>query len=152
MSHILNLNNLSDYFKITYLCHASQQAIEHCSRKVVGDAPKTTSNAEELIKSPDVDVVLVCCVNAFHPSYAILALQQNKYVLVEKPLALNYRDIDAIIEAEKVSKAKVFVGYQRRYAEAFLDAIDEVATLDKIEYIRIRGKLNFRFSTSQLLG
>ncbi|KAL2065204.1 hypothetical protein VTL71DRAFT_2873 [Oculimacula yallundae] len=138
VSHILNLNNLSDYFTITYLCHASKQAIEHCSKKVAGGAPKLTSNAEELIASPDVDVVLVCCVNAFHASYAILALQQNKYVLVEKPLALNYRDIDAIIEAEKHSRGKVFVGYQRRYAEAFLDAVDEVATLEKIEYIRVK--------------
>lgn len=135
------MNHLSDYFQITYLYHASPQAIEHCSKKVVGRIPKTTSNPEELIASADVDVVLICCVNAFHASYATLALQHNKYVLVEKPLALNYRDIDAIIAAEKISKAKVFVGYQRRYAEAFLDALEEMKGLDKIAYIRVRGRL-----------
>ena len=134
------LNNLSDYYQISYLCDESQQALEHCSKKVTGGVPKTTSNPEELITSPDVDVVLIINVNAFHPSQAILALQHNKYVFVEKPLALTYRDIDAIISAEKTSEAKVFVGYQRRYAEAFLDALKEVGSMDKVEYIRVRGK------------
>lgn len=99
----------------------------------------TTSSPEELITSPDTDVVVICNTNAFHPAQATLALQHNKYVLVEKPLALNYRDLDAIIAAEKTSEARVFVGYQRRYAEAFLDALKEIGSMDKIEYIRVRG-------------
>lgn len=114
--------------------------MEHCSKKVAGGTPpKTTSSPEELIASPDVDVVVICNVNAFHPAQAILALQHNKYVFVEKPLALTYRELDAIIAAEKTSEARVFVGYQRRYAEAFLDALEEVGSMDKVEYIRVRG-------------
>lgn len=113
--------------------------MDHCRQKVTGGTPKTTSSPKELIASPDVDVVLISNVNAFHPSHAVLALQHNKYVFVEKPLALTYRDIDAVISAEQTSKAKVFVGYQRRYAEAFLDALQEVGSMEKIEYIRVRG-------------
>jgi predicted dehydrogenase len=59
-------------------------------------------------------------------------------VLCEKPLALNYRDIDAIIAAESKSKGRVFVGYQRRYAAAFLDAIEEVGGMGKVQYARVR--------------
>lgn len=139
VSHISVLNNLFEYYQITYLCDASEQALQHCSRKVAGGVPKMTSNPQELITSPDVDVVLLCNANAFHPSHAILALEYDKYALVEKPLALNYRDVDAIIAAEKKSEAKVFVGYQRRYAEAFLDAVKEVGGMGKIQYARIRG-------------
>ncbi|RSL51428.1 hypothetical protein CEP54_011405 [Fusarium duplospermum] len=138
VSHINVLNNLSSYYQITYICDVSQQALEHCSKKIAGGPPKTTTSAEELIMSPDTDVVVICNVNAFHPAQAILALQHNKYVLVEKPLALNYHDLDAIIAAEKTSEAKAFVAYQRRYAEAFLDALKEVESMDKIEYIRVR--------------
>ncbi len=50
----------------------------------------------------------------------MLALKYDKYCLLEKPAALNYRDIDALVAAESSSKAKVFVGYMRRYAAAFL--------------------------------
>lgn len=58
--------------------------------------------------------------------------------MVEKPVALCLRDIDAIIEAEKTSKGRVFVGYQRRYAPAFLDAVKEVGSMEKIQYARVR--------------
>ncbi|KAK1967909.1 oxidoreductase family protein [Colletotrichum sublineola] len=138
VSHIHVLNNLSSYYEITYICDMSQQALDHCVKKVGGRTPKTTLSAEELIVSSDTDVIVICNVNAFHPSQAILALQHNKYVFVEKPLALNYHDLDAIIAAEKTSEAKVFVGYQRRYAEAFVDAVKEVGGLSKIDYIRVR--------------
>ncbi|KAI5463879.1 hypothetical protein BGZ63DRAFT_413373 [Mariannaea sp. PMI_226] len=138
VSHILVLNNLSSFYRITYICDVSQQALEHCSKKVAGGFPKTTSNPEELIASPDTDVIVICNVNAFHPAQAILALQHNKYVFVEKPLALTYRELDAIIAAEHASEARVFVGYQRRYAKAFLDALDEVGSMEKIEYVRVR--------------
>jgi hypothetical protein len=59
-------------------------------------------------------------------------------VFCEKPLALNYRDIDAIIVAEDKSGGRVFVGYQRRYAEAFLDAVKEVGGMGKVQYARVR--------------
>lgn len=143
VSHILVLNSLSTHFEITYISDVSQQALDLCVKKVAGGSPKTTLNAEELITSPETDVVVICNVNAFHPSQAILALQHNKYVFVEKPLALNYRDLDAIIAAEQISEAKVFVGYQRRYAESFLDAVKEVGGMEKIDYIRVRGMLLF---------
>ncbi|KAM3084287.1 hypothetical protein ACMFMG_001608 [Clarireedia jacksonii] len=138
VSHISVLNNLSDYFLITYLCDVSPSALEHCSRKVTGATPKTTSDPAELCSSPDVDVVLICSAHGFHPSQAIMALQNDKYALVEKPLALCYKDIEAMQEAEKKSKGKIFVGYQRRYAQAFVDAVKEVGGIGKIQYGRVR--------------
>ncbi|OHE90364.1 oxidoreductase family protein [Colletotrichum orchidophilum] len=138
VSHILVLNSLSNHFEITYICDVSQQAIDLCAKKVAGGLPKTTLSPEELIAAPETDVVVICNVNAFHPAQAILALQHNKYVFVEKPLALNYRDLDAIIAAEQTSEGRVFVGYQRRYAASFLDAVKEVQGIKKIDYIRVR--------------
>jgi predicted dehydrogenase len=137
VAHISTLNFLSDYFTITYLCDVSQQALDHCKEKIAGPL-KTTTNAEELCSSPNVDCVLVCNATAFHPTHAILALKHDKHVLVEKPLALCYRDIDALATAEKKSKGKVFVGYMRRYAPAFLDIIAEIGSSAKIQYVRVR--------------
>ena len=94
---------------------------------------------EELCSSTEVDVVLVSSATAFHPDHAILALKNDKHVLVEKPAAINYRDISAMIDAEKRSRGSISVGYQRRYAEAFLDAIGEIGGMGKIQYARVRG-------------
>lgn len=138
VSHISVLNSLSDYYTITYLCDPSPTALEHCSSKVTGNKPQTTTDAAQLCSSPDVDVVLISSAHGFHPSQAILALHNDKYTLVEKPLALCYRDIEQLEEAEKGSAGKIFVGYQRRYAQAFVDAVSEVGGLGKIQYARVR--------------
>jgi predicted dehydrogenase len=138
VAHIPMLNMMSDYYRITYLCDISKQSLEHCAGKVAGSRPKTTTDANELCASSDVDAVIVCNATAFHPTHAILALQHDKHVFVEKPLALCYRDLDAIQAAEAVSKGRVFVGYMRRYAPAFLQAMAEVGDRSKIQYARVR--------------
>jgi len=137
VAHIPTFNSLAEKFRVTYLCDVSRQALEYSAQRVVGAAPQTTTTAEHLTSSPDVDVVLVSNANAFHVPHAILALKHNKHVLVEKPLALNYEDLDRLVEAEKQSQGKVFVGYMRRYAPAFLDALAEVGS-NKIQYVRVR--------------
>ena len=129
---------MSDYFQITYLCDVSENALSHCQKKVLGGTPKTTRSAEELCASPDVEVVLIANSDAFHAVHSITALRYNKNVFIEKPMALSLKDADSIIEAEKTSSGKVMIGYMRRYAAAFTDAIKEVGGIDKILYAKVR--------------
>jgi predicted dehydrogenase len=132
------MNALSDYFVITYLCDVSKDALDHCSKKVAGRTPKTTTIADELCASQDVDAVVVCNATAFHVAHAVLALANHKDVFVEKPLALCYRDIDALVSAEAKSEGKVFVGYMRRYAPVLAQAMKEIGDQTKIQYARVR--------------
>lgn len=136
--HIPTLNFLSHRFQVTYLCDVSRQSLDFCAKRVLGGTPNTTSIAEELCSSSDVDVVFVANADAYHVEHGILALKNNKYCLVEKPASRCYRDIDALIEAEKGSRGKVFVGTMRRYATAFVDAVKEVGGMESIVYARVR--------------
>ncbi|KAK2013518.1 oxidoreductase family protein [Colletotrichum eremochloae] len=138
VNHISNLNFLYERFQTTYLCDISRQSLAHCARKVQGGMPKTTTDAAELCSSPDVDVVLIANADAYHVDHGILALRSDKYVLIEKPVSVCFRDIDRLIEAEKKSKGKVMVGTMRRFATAFTDAVKEVGGMDKIQYARVR--------------
>jgi hypothetical protein len=138
VAHIPTLNFLAHRFQTTYLCDVSQAALLHCARKVQGKAPKTTTDADELCASPEVDVVLICNADAYHVAHGILALKYNKYCLIEKPVALCFRDIARLEEAEKSSQGRVFVGTMRRFATAFTDAVQEVRGTSKIQYVRIR--------------
>ncbi len=138
VAHIPMFNMMSDYYRVTYLCDISKQSLEHCARRVAGVRPEVTTKAEELCASPQVDAVVVCNATAFHHAHAILALQHHKHVFVEKPLALSYRDLDALQAAEDKSKGVLFVGYMRRYAPAFLQAIAEIGDRSKIQYARVR--------------
>ena len=139
VGHIPTLGFLSDYFQITYLCDVSKDTLEHCKKKVIGGVPAITKNPEELCSSPEVDVVFVITSTEYHTPTVLQGLQYDKHVFVEKPMCLTFHDADLIIEAEKKSNGQVMVGYMRRYATAFLDAIDEIGGLDKIVYARVRG-------------
>ncbi|KAJ5747759.1 uncharacterized protein N7511_009455 [Penicillium nucicola] len=136
--HIPNINNLAHKFRTTYLCDISAQSLKHCAQKVQGGIPKVTSSSEELCSSADVDVVIIANADAYHVDHGILALQNDKYCLIEKPAATCFRDMDRLIGAEKLSKGKVFVGTMRRYAPAFLDAVKEVGDMERITYARVR--------------
>ena len=138
VAHIPMLNLMSDYYFITYLCDISRQSLEHCASKVASARPKVTTNANELCSSSDVDAVIVCNTTSFHHTHAMLALQHDKHVFVEKPLALSYRDLEALQAAEDKSNGVLFVGYMRRYAPAFLQAIAEIGDKSKIQYARVR--------------
>jgi predicted dehydrogenase len=138
VAHIPTLNLLSDYFQVTYLCDISTNALEHCKRKVTGPPPKITKSAEELCSSIEVDAVLVCNATVYHAEHAILALENDKFVLVEKPLTSSHEDIDKLQAAERASKGRLMVGYMRRYAPGFLDAIAEIGGISQIHYVRVR--------------
>ncbi|KAK3056675.1 hypothetical protein LTR09_002468 [Extremus antarcticus] len=138
--HIPTLNHMSDFFRITYLCDTSPQALEHCSQKVIqaSPPPTTTESADELCNSPDVDVVFVLSSDEFHVPHAITALEAGKIAFVEKPMAMNERDLNLLREAEQASKGMVMVGYMRRYAPAFVDAVREIGGMDQINYAVVR--------------
>ncbi|KAK5133558.1 hypothetical protein LTR08_007597 [Meristemomyces frigidus] len=136
--HIPTLNHFNEYFKITYLCDVSQQALAHCQSKVVGSPPKLTIDASELCASPDVEVVFIINSTEYHAPHAVLALQNDKVAFIEKPMAMNERDASLILDAERKSKGTVMVGYVRRYATAFLDAVKEIGGMEKITYARVR--------------
>ncbi|KAF3934749.1 hypothetical protein ABW20_dc0107617 [Dactylellina cionopaga] len=139
VSHIPTLNFLSFKFQTTYLCDVSPKSLAFCAERVAGsNRPRVTQDASELCSSPEVDAVFVCSSDAVHVVHGVLALKNNKHVLIEKPLALNYRDLNELAEAEKGSKGRVFVGYMRRYASAFLDVVKEVGGTEEIQYARVR--------------
>ena len=138
--HIPTLNSLSDYFKVTYLYDVSEDAMSHCRLKIAGAVrPQTTREISEICTSSEVDLVLIASHHTFHASHALLALQAHKHVFIEKPIALSLRDVDLIIDADKAAGgSKVFVGYMRRFAAAFLDTVKEIESIGQIRYARVR--------------
>lgn len=138
--HVPSLNSLSHLFQVTYICDVSEEAMKHSQLKIAGSCrPNTTRSVEELCNAPEVELVLIASNHAFHASDAVLALQAKKYVFIEKPIALTLQDTDRIIAADEAAGgARVFIGYMRRYAAAFVDAVKEIGSIEQIRYARVR--------------
>ena len=73
------------------------------------------STYKELCEREDVDTIIISTENVNHARVAILALENNKHAIVEKPIATTIEDADAMIEAGKQSKAHLVQCYPCRY-------------------------------------
>ena len=100
-----------------------------------------TTEPKTLCISPDVDVVFVINRDEYNADHAIIALENNKFVLVERSLALYVRYIERIKSAERNSNGKVMVGYMRRHAAAFVDGVKDIGGMDQVLYARVRDQL-----------
>ena len=61
--------------------------------------PKAYGSYGELVADPDVEAVYVASPHSGHREHAVLALEAGKHVLIEKALARNGSEVDAIFEA-----------------------------------------------------
>ena len=75
----------------------------------------------------------------YHVAHAAEALEHDKIVFIEKPMALSERDVESMRMYESASKGTVMVGYMRRYATAFADAVKEIGGMDQVRYATVRG-------------
>ncbi|HEY4424870.1 MAG TPA: bi-domain-containing oxidoreductase [Pyrinomonadaceae bacterium] len=74
------------------------------------------SSAEEVLDDASVNLVVIGTRNNTHAELARGALERNKHVFCEKPLALNDEQLDSVLEAARSSSAKLMVGFNRRFA------------------------------------
>src|SRR5512140_3800322 len=71
------------------------------------------SEIGQMVIENDADLVIICTPHPFHRKPAIEAAEAGANVLVEKPLASDLRDCDAIINACKIRYVKLGVISQR---------------------------------------
>src|ERR1017187_6787473 len=56
-----------------------------------------TSPSKMLSSHPEVDVVSICTPNGLHAQHSLLALEAEKNIICEKPMALTKADCESII-------------------------------------------------------
>lgn len=104
------------------------------------NVPKWYNDADKLINDPEVDAVYVATPPDTHAYYTIKTAEAGKSVYVEKPMALNYGECQAMINSCANAGVKLFVGYYRRMLPAFLkvkDLLDE-GSIGEIQFINIK--------------
>jgi len=82
---------------------------------------------KQMVLETESDLVIVCTPHPFHRQPAVEAAEAGANVLVEKPLASDLQDCDAIINACKIRYGKLGVISQRRWlqpAKRVREAID----------------------------
>ena len=125
--------HLKPYFdhpnvEIVAICDSNERRLHALGKKYFVN--NLYLKVSEFLANEEIDAISICTWNNSHAEIAIQALQQNKHVLLEKPLSLTLEEAYAVEAAVKESKKILQVGYVRRFApnvgvlKKFIDAED----------------------------
>jgi predicted dehydrogenase len=80
-----------------------------------------TTNYAEILADARIDAVVLCTPHSQHGAETIAAAKAGKHVFCEKPFTLTQADAEAAVDACAAAGVTLMVGFNRRYAPAFLD-------------------------------
>lgn len=112
------------------------------ARALAGSFPDVTasSDAQEVLNRPDVDIAILSATNDALAPLAISAIQKGKHVLIEKPAARSVAELDTIIAASRKAGVCVRVGFNHRYHPGLQKARELIAAGELGELMFIRGR------------
>jgi UDP-2-acetamido-3-amino-2,3-dideoxy-glucuronate N-acetyltransferase len=111
--------------------YASQYNVKKCS-------------FTQILNDPNIKGVVLTVPAHLHASMAIEAMNKNKHVFVEKPLALNEFDAKLMIETAKQNNIQLMVGHILHYHPIFkeIKKIIKKGKIGKLEHIQ-SSRLSF---------
>lgn len=125
-NHLKTLTAIENV-RIVALCDLKRERAEKMRDTFSPDA-KIYESYEEMLNSEELYAVHIATPHYLHASMATSALRKNINVFLEKPVAISNEELNALIEEEEKSEAKVCVCFQNRFnpsttvAKALADA------------------------------
>jgi predicted dehydrogenase len=132
IAHLPYLQELP-MFEIAAVCDLSPTVVEAVGERF-GVKGRYVDYQEMLRKEP-MDAVLIA--NKNHAAPAIAAMEAGRHVLVEKPIALNLKQADEMLQAAESNRVKLMVAYMKRYDPAYEKAQAMVAAMERIHMVRV---------------
>jgi predicted dehydrogenase len=119
-------------FQITALCRRDTEKLKPLQRMF--PSAKIYTDFNELLRSGEVDCVLVASDVDIHLATAQSAIDNNVFALIEKPVDSSSENIKNFIDKNSESLNKIMVGFNRRfiYGTAKLNQLKESKQLSNI--------------------
>jgi predicted dehydrogenase len=101
-----------------------------------------TDDWRETVKHKDVDLICITTPPVFHCEMTLLALENNKHVLCEKPMAMNAGEASEMFEKSKEKNLLALIDHELRFLNGRRKAFDSIRAgeIGKIRHV----KYNFR--------
>src|SRR5437867_1494154 len=119
------------------LVAAADPRVEATQRFAADFGGRVYGSAAELCRDTDVEVVYVATPHELHAEHVLLAVEQGKHVLVEKPMALTLAECERMIAAAEYARVRLIVGHSHSFDRPILRAreIIEAGDLGRVRMI-----------------
>ncbi|MFV8466479.1 Gfo/Idh/MocA family protein [Flavobacterium sp. LB1P62] len=155
---IIGLGNIAQQFaddlmlvhdaKIVAVASRNPEKAQQFSEKYNCD--KAYATYDEIFADDEVDILYIATPHNSHAVLTMKALQSNKHVLCEKPIALSYNDAFQMIEASKKSNKFFMEAFWTRFNPAVREAFHKIKNgeIGDVKYINA----DFAFQAKELEG
>ncbi len=111
---------------------------------------KAYGNYDAICADEDIDIIYIATPHDSHAKLTLKVLENNKHVLCEKPLALNYTDADKMIAASQKHNKFFMEAFWTRFNPSFREAFKKIKNgeIGEVHYINA----DFAFSLEELEG
>ncbi len=97
-------------------CDINPEQLKMMAEQYGVPAERTFTDKDEMFKAlPEIDAVSVCTWNSAHAECTIAALNAGKHVICEKPMAMNAKEAQDMLEAAKRNNKLLMIGFVRRH-------------------------------------
>jgi len=119
-------------------CDIIVDRAESAAREFGRNEPDVYEDYEELLKDEEIDVVHVLTPNDAHSEISVAALQADKHVMCEKPMAKTAAGAKKMVQAAQESGKKLTIGYQNRHRpdSRYLHKVCESGDLGEIYFAK----------------
>lgn len=103
------------------------------------DVPVYPTLTEMLKSGPPAQVINICTPNGWHARQALEVLNNDRHVVIEKPMGLKYDECRQVSEAAAAHDRKVFCVMQNRYtpASAWLKELIDEERFGKVYLVKV---------------
>jgi len=121
--HLPNLKKLSNLYSIFALCDLDGINAKQTAKKF--GAKYCTTDYKEILNDKNIDMVMITLPHNLHAKVSIEAAKAGKAVFCEKPMALNEKELQELVDTLKETKMPYLVGFNRRFS-LFAKKIKEI--------------------------
>jgi len=109
------LTDYPDLVDFVGLCDINPRRAE-AARDLLKVSCPTFTDFDEMLDRTKPDLLMVTTVDGYHSEYIVRALDRGIDVITEKPMVIDARQCQAVLDAEKRNNRKIVVTFNYRYA------------------------------------
>jgi len=98
------------------------------------------SSYADVLKDPQIDAVVLATPHSLHHEHIVAAAKAGKHVFCEKPITLTRATAETAVAACRAAGVTLGLGFNRRYAPAFLEMTRRINAGEIGEVLHIEGQ------------